>query len=117
MDRLYGTQGLLQYQWLLPFGEERALNDTIHALASANAPATLAVLKRLGEGTGAPLSFPISGWTLAADFPARAFAALGPLLDRIDRRVAGAGGAFTLRRTHACARRWYPDVPAHRSMA
>ena len=96
LHRLYGAAGLIQYQCALPRGEERALDDVVHSLAAMDAPATLAVLKRLGPGAGAPLSFPIEGWTLAVDFPAAALPAVRVILDRLDRRVAEAGGRVYL---------------------
>jgi decaprenylphospho-beta-D-ribofuranose 2-oxidase len=76
---------------VLPFGEEAVLREVVEALATAQRPSFLAVLKRFGPGNPAPLSFPIPGWTLALDLPA-GDATLGPLLDRLDQRVADAGG-------------------------
>ena len=56
----------------------------------------LAVLKHLGPGNDAPLSFPIEGWTLAVDFPAVVDRALGGFFDTLDQRVAAVGGRVYL---------------------
>jgi decaprenylphospho-beta-D-ribofuranose 2-oxidase len=91
-NRLYGRDGLVQYQFAAADGRlvERALNE----LQRADAPAFLAVLKRFGPGSTAPLSFPTAGWTLALDLPADP--ALGQVLDRLDELVAEAGGRVYL---------------------
>jgi decaprenylphospho-beta-D-ribofuranose 2-oxidase len=53
------------------------------------------VLKRFGPSNPAPLSFPIPGWTLAADVPA-AVPGLLEVLDQLDEEVATAGGRLYL---------------------
>jgi decaprenylphospho-beta-D-ribofuranose 2-oxidase len=55
----------------------------------------LATVKSFGFGTAGPLSFPIPGWTLAVDLPARWLHhvdTLGP----VDKLVAAAGGRVYL---------------------
>lgn len=90
-NRLYGPTGFLQWQVAVPTGAEDVLRRVVEALARSGQPSFLAVLKRFGAPNRAPLSFPIPGWTLALDLPARD-PALGPLLDRLDDWVTDAGG-------------------------
>ncbi|MGH2881237.1 MAG: D-arabinono-1,4-lactone oxidase, partial [Solirubrobacteraceae bacterium] len=93
--RLYGRHGLLQYQLVVPTGSEHVLKLVIDLLRRAQAPCYLAVLKDFGPASGAPLSFPLAGWTLALDIP-RAAPGLEPLLRAFDRVVAEAGGRVYL---------------------
>ena len=93
--RLYGRPGFVQYQLVVPYGAEVTLEAVIGELRRASVPCFLAVLKDFGESNGAPLSFPIAGWTLALDLP-RAAVGLGPALERCDALVAQAGGRVYL---------------------
>jgi decaprenylphospho-beta-D-ribofuranose 2-oxidase len=93
-NRLYGAGGLVQYQFVVPEPAVGVLEAIVVRLHGARCPVALAVLKRLGRGRGM-LSFPIPGWTLAVDIPAR-WRGLGQLLDELDERVAAAGGRVYL---------------------
>jgi decaprenylphospho-beta-D-ribofuranose 2-oxidase len=94
-NRVYGRPGLVQYQLCLPTGREGELLDIVARLAARRCPVALGVLKRFGEASGGLLSFPLPGWTLAADIPA-AWPGLAALLDELDEVVTGAGGRVYL---------------------
>ena len=67
----------------------------LEALRAIGAPSFLTVLKRFGDCNAAPLSFPIKGWTLAADIPA-CLPNLFQTLNKIDEEIANAGGRIYL---------------------
>jgi len=110
--RAYGARGFVQYQYVVPFGEERAVQRSLEVLDEGGAVPALAVLKRFGPGNPGPLSFPTPGWTLAVDVPVTARTA--PVLARLDEVVLAAGGRVYLakdaRVDAAALRRMYPEL-------
>jgi decaprenylphospho-beta-D-ribofuranose 2-oxidase len=112
-NRLYGHGGLIQYQFVLPVGQEAALMDCFELIRRRRLPVYLAVFKRLGAASGGPLSFPLEGWTLAADLPADA-PGLAAALDELDELVAGCGGRVYLskdvRLRAEVLRTMYPEI-------
>jgi decaprenylphospho-beta-D-ribofuranose 2-oxidase len=109
-NRVYGSRGFLQYQFLLPHGAEATLRRIAERIAESKHSSGLNVLKRFGAGNRAPLSFPQPGWTVTVDFPITP--GLHRFCDELDVLVLEAGGRLYLakesRTTGAAFKRGYP---------
>ncbi|WP_279492620.1 FAD-binding oxidoreductase [Actinocrispum wychmicini] len=117
-NRLYGPHGFLQYQYVIPFGREDAVKQSVRMIAESGHVSALNVLKRFGAGNRAPLSFPAPGWTLAVDMPAKR--GLGDLCTALDELVLAAGGRLYLakesRTTAEAVQRMYPRIDEWRKV-
>lgn len=94
-NRIYGTRGFIQYQIIVPFSHTDTLRQVVNELSQNKIGSFLAVLKRMGTGNGAPMSFPSAGWTLTVDI-ASGTRGLGSLLARLDDLVLSVGGRHYL---------------------
>ncbi len=94
------------------------MRSVVDRLSAGRAGSFLVVLKRFGPGRGL-LSFPIPGWTLAVDIPART-RGLAELLDELDQMVVGSGGRTYLakdaRTRAALIPDMYPDLDRWRKL-
>lgn len=118
-NRIYGPAGMVQYQFVVPDDAGSVIDLALRRLREANAPSFLSVLKRFGLANPAPLSFPMSGWTLALDLPA-GNPRLPAALAELDAIVLDAGGRHYLAKdSHmgsGAVLRGYPQLAAWRSV-
>ena len=94
-NRIYGRQGFVQHQCVLPLSSGgAALRELLAMIAARGTGSFLAVLKLCGDAARGPLSFPLRGYTLALDF--QATAGNFSLLAELDDVVAAHGGRLYL---------------------
>ena len=111
-NRLYGSHGFLQYQFLVPEdGAYEAISAVLHKVAKSGKGSFLSVLKKMGPANSNFLSFPAPGFTLALDFKFER--SLFPLLEQLDDIVLAYGGRLYLakdaRMNEKVFKAGYPD--------
>ena len=90
-NRLYGRNGFVQYQCVIPLADAaEVITELLLRIGKTGATPFLAVLKRMGAQSGGLLSFAMPGYTLAMDFPLRD--GVLDLLTRLDEVVLAARG-------------------------
>ena len=91
---LYGKQGFLQYQCVIPETNVAAFEELLERIARSGMGSFLGVLKQFGSAPAAGmLSFPRPGLTLALDFAMRGERTL-ELMRSLDEVVQQSGGAL-----------------------
>lgn len=111
-NRLYGKQGFVQYQCVIPqaAGTE-GLRTILQRIARSGRGSFLAVLKAFGKANANLLSFPTEGYTLALDF--KVAPGVLELLNELDALLLDFGGRLYLakdaRMSEATFKRSYPQ--------
>jgi decaprenylphospho-beta-D-ribofuranose 2-oxidase len=118
-NRIYGKKGFIQYQFVIPFTAEAVLFEILHRLKEYNCKSSLSVLKTLGPESPGSLSFPLTGWTVAIDFP-NSKRGLSNILLEIDHLVVSCGGRIYLckdsRVSSELISRMYPKINEWRTI-
>jgi len=93
-NRIYGKNGMTQYQCVVPESEAVAFQGILERIAQTGQGSFLGVIKKFGHiKSPGMMSFPRPGLTLALDFPFRDGVTL-KLFEELDRVVLAAGGAL-----------------------
>ena len=89
-NRAYGSNGFLQYQFVVPPEAVDEFKKIIVDIQRSGHYSFLNVFKLFGPGNKAPLSFPIPGWNICVDFPIKP--GLNEFVRELDKRVLEFGG-------------------------
>ena len=93
-NRIYGRQGVFQYQFVLPPEKAGAIGQIMEFMSLNKMVSFLAVLKQFGDlPSPGLLSFPRPGVTMALDFPNKGLRTIH-LMKELDEIVLHNGGVF-----------------------
>ncbi|MCX5042225.1 FAD-binding oxidoreductase [Aldersonia sp. NBC_00410] len=111
-NRAYGSNGFLQYQFVVPPESVGEFKNIIIDIQKSGFYSFLNVFKLFGPGNQAPLSFPMAGWNICVDFPISD--GLDAFLSALDQRVLEFGGRlYTAKDSRVRAEtfhRMYPQI-------
>jgi decaprenylphospho-beta-D-ribofuranose 2-oxidase len=114
-NRVYGVKGFIQYQILIPFGQEDFIVTLLKEIRRIGGVSFLGVLKSFGQSESKYLSFANSGWTLAVDISA-ANKELINVLNELDKVLIGVGGRVYLTKDSRLAKDNFEKMyPQYRS--
>ncbi len=116
-NRIYGTHGFTQYQFILPKEQSyQGLEEILKAIADSGKGSFLAVLKLFGKANDNYLSFPMEGYSLALDF--KIDEGVFSLLDELDEIVLKYKGRIYLAKDVRVSKevfeRGYPQIEVFR---
>ena len=113
-NRAYGSDGFLQYQFVVPPAAVEEFKGIIRDIQASGHYSFLNVFKLFGEGNRAPLSYPMAGWNVCVDFPIKP--GLSDFLTKLDARVLEFGGRlYTSKDSRTSAETFhamYPEIDA-----
>jgi decaprenylphospho-beta-D-ribofuranose 2-oxidase len=109
-NRLYGSAGFGQYQFVVPTEALDEFKRIMCDIQKSGHYSFLNVFKLFGPGNRAPLSFPIPGWNVCVDFPVKP--GLAEFLNELDRRVLEFGGRlYTAKDSRTTAQTFHAMYP------
>lgn len=109
-NRAYGSDGFLQYQFVVPTHARDAFISIVRDIQRSGHYSFLNVFKLFGEGNRAPLSYPMAGWNVCVDFPIKD--GLAQFLERIDKQVLEFGGRlYVAKDSRTTAARFHTMYP------
>ena len=105
-NRLYGSNGFAQYQFVIPMeGAREGMNRIMKEIVKSGESSFLAVLKLFGEQNQGWLSFPKRGLQLALDFPINKKSL--ELMNRLDDMVMAMDGRSYLAKDSRMKREFF----------
>ncbi|SEM49774.1 FAD-binding oxidoreductase [Rhodococcus maanshanensis] len=109
-NRAYGSNGFLQYQFVVPPEAVEEFKKIIVDIQRSGHYSFLNVFKLFGEGNQAPLSFPMAGWNICVDF--RIKPGLNEFVTELDKRVLEFGGRlYTAKDSRTTAETFHAMYP------